>query len=144
MSLLPPSSVIDASFGIKLVIEENHSPRVREYLGHLLDVPPTLIYVPDLFFTECANILWKLVHREVIPQAIAERDCQVLLKLLLPVTPGTELMARAVTLACTFAIFSLRCHLSRIGRAIACAATHCRQPIGRDIGEQQPSGDRPR
>lgn len=104
MNTLPPNSVIDASFGIKLVIEEDYSPEVRDYLGHLLDMPPALVYVPDLFFTECANILWKQVSRGILTHDVAEYHCQILLKLLLPTTPGMELMARAVMLACTYGI----------------------------------------
>ena len=104
MNPLPSTSIIDASFGIKLVIEEDDSPLVREYLGHLLAVPPTLVYVPDLFFAECSNILWKLVRRRIISLANAERNCQILLDLLLPVTPSTELMARAITLGCSYGI----------------------------------------
>jgi len=104
MSILPSASVIDASFGIKLVIEEDHSSRVREYLERLLDDPPSLVYVPDLFFTECANILWKLVSRGMISPGVAEHNCQALLKLMLPVTSGTELMARAVELGVAYGI----------------------------------------
>ncbi len=104
MNALPPNSVIDASFGIKLVIEEEHSSRIREYLGHMLDVPPFFVYVPVLFFIECSNILWKLTRRGILTPAQAEFNCQVLLKLLLPVTPGSELMVRATTLACAFGI----------------------------------------
>jgi len=104
MKVLPFSSVIDASFGIKLVIEEEQSSSIREYLGHMLDVPPLFVYVPDLFFTECSNILWKLVRRGFITPAQAELNCQVLLQLLLPVTSGTELMVRATSLACAYGI----------------------------------------
>ncbi len=104
MKTLPAASVIDACFGIKLVVNEAYSVDVHEYLGRLLDMPPVQVYVPELFFTECSNILWKLVTRGVMLREDAENNCQVLLKLSLPVTSGVELMPRALALACDYHI----------------------------------------
>jgi len=102
MSILPAASVIDASFGIKFVIEEDHSIKVREYLWPVLYNPRSPVYVPDLFFSECANILWKLVHRGIITPDDAAQNCQALLKLMLPVRSGTELMARAIAIGISY------------------------------------------
>jgi hypothetical protein len=37
--------------------------------AHLTDDPPARFYLPDLFYTECANILWKVVQRFGYPAA---------------------------------------------------------------------------
>jgi predicted nucleic acid-binding protein len=55
--------VVDASVGIKLFVVEPLSDRVDSLFGHLADDPPSRLYVPDLFFIECANILWKYVNQ---------------------------------------------------------------------------------
>ena len=100
----PRHSVVDASVGIKLILDEPHSMLVRDYFGRLEDIPPAMIAVPDLFFVECANVLWKKARRgEVTPE-----DCQVALRWLtalhLPSTPTANLTERAITIACTHQI----------------------------------------
>jgi predicted nucleic acid-binding protein len=55
--------IIDASVGIKLFLVEPLSDRTDALFTHLADDPPSRFYVPDLFFIECANILWKYVQR---------------------------------------------------------------------------------
>ncbi len=55
----PVSCVLDASVGIKLVVPEDDSNRAVT----LLSDPGVVVHVPDLFFLECANILWKKVRR---------------------------------------------------------------------------------
>ena len=51
--------VLDASVGIKLVVPEEDSNRAEE----LLSDPGLVARAPDLFFLECANILWKRMRR---------------------------------------------------------------------------------
>ena len=51
--------VVDASAGIKLFLDEPLSERADTLFDHLSDDPPARFHVPDLFFVECANILWK-------------------------------------------------------------------------------------
>jgi predicted nucleic acid-binding protein len=55
--------VVDASVGIKLFLVEPLSDRADALFAHLIDDPPSRFYVPDLFFIECTNILWKYVQR---------------------------------------------------------------------------------
>ena len=55
--------IIDASVGIKLFLVEPLSDRTDALFAHLMDDPPSQFYVPDLFFIECTNILWKYVQR---------------------------------------------------------------------------------
>ncbi len=84
--------VIDASVGIKLFIEEELADTAATLFGGLAAEPPTRLYVPDLFYIECANMLWKHVQRFEYPQDKARRDIHELVQLALEST-NTELLA---------------------------------------------------
>ncbi|MBN1139683.1 MAG: type II toxin-antitoxin system VapC family toxin [Anaerolineae bacterium] len=86
--------VVDASVGIKLFLVEPLSARVDVLFDHLTDAPPARFYVPDLFFVECANILWKYVRRFGYPPEAARQDVADLVRL--PVQPvSTAALAEA-------------------------------------------------
>ena len=53
--------VVDASVAIKLFLDEELSDRARNLIGQLGRGSPPRFYVPDHFFIECANVLWKYV-----------------------------------------------------------------------------------
>jgi predicted nucleic acid-binding protein len=55
--------VLDASVGIKLFVEEDGSDKVDALFQRFADDTGARLHVPTLFFTECTNILWKLVRR---------------------------------------------------------------------------------
>lgn len=63
--------VVDASVGIKLVLQETDSARAELLFQVMIDEPDSLFYVPSLFFAECANILWKCVNRGEMTAATA-------------------------------------------------------------------------
>ena len=97
---IPRHCVIDASVLIKYVIPEDETPLIRHMLRELLaDVDATL-FVPDLLFIECANILWKKVQRGEIDAQTAQHSLGLLEALELDTTPIPELMASALRLAC--------------------------------------------
>jgi len=50
--------VVDASVGIKWFVPEIHSDAARRLLTE-----DSILLVPDLFFPEIGNILWKRVRR---------------------------------------------------------------------------------
>jgi len=104
MTILPTRCVVDASAGIKMILEEEHSDIVRQYFGHLAFMPPLLIYVPDLFFVECANILWKKVRRGEVTLADSQIGLAWLSALNLPITSTSVLSEQAVSIGCTFGI----------------------------------------
>ena len=54
--------VIDASVAIKLFVREDLSSRAAALIGELSAERPAIFYVPDHFFIECANVLWKYVR----------------------------------------------------------------------------------
>ena len=55
--------VVDASVGIKLFVVEELSDAAHRLFRQLTGYRPARFYVPDLFFVECANTLWKYVRR---------------------------------------------------------------------------------
>jgi predicted nucleic acid-binding protein len=57
------------------------------------------LFVPDLFYVECANILWKRVRRLGLSANDAQRAMQDLLALALDVTPTEQLTLASLPLA---------------------------------------------
>lgn len=66
--------MVDASVGIKLFVDEELSDRAAELFEGLAWEPPLHLYVPDLFYLECGNILWKYVRRFDYPTAQARES----------------------------------------------------------------------
>jgi predicted nucleic acid-binding protein len=91
--------VIDASVGIKLFLVEPLSERADALFTHLADEPPSRFYVPDLFFIECANILWKYVQRFGYAPEAAQNDIADLVRLPLRVVSTASLVEAALRLA---------------------------------------------
>lgn len=60
---MSPEWVVDASVAIKLFVTEDLSDEAGRFFEGLTGEPPARFYVPDLFYLECANILWKYVRR---------------------------------------------------------------------------------
>lgn len=54
--------VVDASVAIKLFLREELSDRAAELFARLTGNPPPRFFVPDHFFIECSNVLWKYVR----------------------------------------------------------------------------------
>jgi len=104
MSALPTTCVVDASVGIKLFVAEEYSQDVQDLFERSLADPDGSLFVPDLFFIECANVLWKKVRREGYPEDMARDNLADLRALDLPATPTAELMGRALEIACLHSV----------------------------------------
>jgi len=91
--------VVDASVGAKLFLVEPLSERADALFAGLAEDPPCRLYVPDLFFVECANILCKYVQRHGYPAENAYRDMADLVRLPLRSVPAVGLAAEALALA---------------------------------------------
>lgn len=96
--------VIDASVGIKLFVIEPLSDEADAIFGYLTDDPPARFYVPDLFFIECTNVLWKYVRRFDYPLENAHQDVADLTALPLRTISTAELADGALELAITHGI----------------------------------------
>lgn len=92
---------VDASVGIKLFLAEPLSGRADALFSHLVATPPARFYVPDLFFIECANILWKYTRRYGYPPEAAQQDVADLARLPLQSASTADLAEEALALAVT-------------------------------------------
>ena len=96
--------VVDASAGIKLFLDEDLSDRADQLFAGLARTPPADLFVPDLFFIECANILWKYARRFGCPLENAQKDVSDLVSLPLQVVSTAKILQDALVLAVTHEI----------------------------------------
>jgi predicted nucleic acid-binding protein len=96
--------VVDASVGIKLFLAEDLSDQADRLFGRLAGAPPARFYVPDLFYVECANILWKYVRRFGYPSQNARQDVADLRALALLTVSTADLLDAALELALSYDI----------------------------------------
>ncbi|MFN8474848.1 MAG: type II toxin-antitoxin system VapC family toxin [Anaerolineae bacterium] len=94
-----PAYVVDASVGIKLFVNEPLAEQAAALFARLAATPPAQLFVPDLFFIECTNILWKYVHRSGYPPETARANLSELNRLSLRGIPTSELTAQALEIA---------------------------------------------
>lgn len=98
MTDAPLRFVVDASVGIKLFVDEDYSDKVHTLFEQLAADPPANLYVPDLFFIECTNILLKYTRRFGRSLEDSRADLVDLGRLSLRVVPTAELMEDAFLL----------------------------------------------
>ena len=91
--------VVDASVGIKLFVKEELSEQAQSLFIKLTDDPPAELYVPDLFYIECANILLKYMRRFGRSLEDSQADLADLAILALKPVSTAELMEDALVLA---------------------------------------------
>ena len=101
VSTLFSRCVVDASVGIKLFVDEPFSDQAQHLFEKLSMDPPVELHVPDLFFIECTNILWKYTSRYKRPIEDSLADLGDLGRLALRVTSTADLMEDALSLAVT-------------------------------------------
>lgn len=99
MSESPLRFVVDASVGIKLFVDEEFSEQAHALFSHLAADPPAELYVPDLFFIECANILLKYTRRFGRPLEDSRADLADLKRLAIKSTSTADLMEESLLLA---------------------------------------------
>jgi predicted nucleic acid-binding protein len=92
-------AVIDSSVGIKLFVVEEHSGAATQLFQRLATDPPALFFVPDLFFVECANILWKYVRHYGYPASSARDNIVDLQALRLQTVSTADLLVPTFELA---------------------------------------------
>jgi predicted nucleic acid-binding protein len=96
--------IVDASVGIKLFLIEDLSDVADRLFDQLTQDLPARFFVPDLFFIECANILWKYVRRFDYPPGKAYQDVADLAALALATVSTADLLQPALELALTYDI----------------------------------------
>ena len=98
----PVVCVVDSSVGIKLVIMEPDSSQAHNLFAHLTMDPAAQFWTPDLFYTECANILRTHVKRGLLSGSDAPAKLKDLQTLALRELPSAPLVADALRLALTY------------------------------------------
>ncbi|HEX5505465.1 MAG TPA: type II toxin-antitoxin system VapC family toxin [Thermomicrobiales bacterium] len=93
--------VVDASVAIKLFVPEPLAEQAEAVFATLTARPASRLHVPDLFFSECANILWKYVWRSGYPAEDARQDIVDLLTLAVRSVSTATLVAEALEIALT-------------------------------------------
>lgn len=112
-----PGYIVDASVGIKLFIDDPLSDTVHQLFENVTNDPPIELHVPDLFFIECTNILWKYVRWGNLPIQNAQINLKELSLLLLQATPTLTLMDAALQLAIEYSITAYdACYLALSAR----------------------------
>ncbi|MBK8903495.1 MAG: type II toxin-antitoxin system VapC family toxin [Anaerolineaceae bacterium] len=91
--------IVDASVGIKLFLAEAGSDEAHRLFAELAAETPSRFYVPDLFFVECGNILWKYVRHFGYPAESARQDVADLQALKLQTVSTADLLTPAFNLA---------------------------------------------
>jgi predicted nucleic acid-binding protein len=104
MITVPVACVVDASVAVKLVITEPLSSVAHDLFAHLGADPAARFHVPELFYAECANILWKQVQHFGYPPADARLNLATLTALALQTVPLKNLAADALAIATQYAI----------------------------------------
>lgn len=89
--------VLDASVAIKCVLEEPGSDHARR-----LAAGPTPPLAPELILAECANVVWKRVHRQLIHPTAAPRLLVALAAVSAKLLPLGILTADALAIALEF------------------------------------------
>jgi predicted nucleic acid-binding protein len=89
--------------GIKQFIPDPVSSKVVELFTHLAN-PQTEIFVPDLFYIESANTLWKYVRAGRYTAAEVQADLASLKALPLRVVSTADLMEDAVSIGLAYGI----------------------------------------
>jgi predicted nucleic acid-binding protein len=90
--------------GIKLVITESLSPEAHALFAHLAQDSAARFFVPELFYLECANILWKHTQRSGYPLADAQLSLSASSALALQRFSIPSLAADSLTIAANHAI----------------------------------------
>jgi predicted nucleic acid-binding protein len=99
---LPLTCTLDASVAVKLVLDEEGSSAARSVLARSQADPYQFMTVPDLFFAECASVLWKRVRRGMFPSLAARQALNRLERLRLIVVPTRGLATDALAIACHY------------------------------------------
>ncbi len=89
--------VVDASVAVKWLLTEPDSAAALTLFR-----PDTQLHLPDLAFSEVANILWKRVRNGDFDSKTASRLLRWLIDQPLVVHGSSELVVTALTIACSF------------------------------------------
>ena len=99
----PLRCVVDISVCIKHFIFDLLTLKVNQLFNHFA-YRQTEIFVPDLFYIECANTFWKYVRAGMYTTAEVQADLATLKAFPLRVVSTADLMEEAVGIALAYGI----------------------------------------
>jgi predicted nucleic acid-binding protein len=96
--------ILDASVAAKWLLPSEGETLAEQALGILEDFANgrVRLFVPDLFWPEVANLLWKAVRRGRMPEPAAAAAIRSLSGLGLPTIPSASLVNDALSIALRF------------------------------------------
>ena len=121
--------VVDASVGIKLFVDEDLSETADRLFRALEEQPETPFYVPDLFYIECANILWKYVRRFGYSAEEAHRNLEALGALDLLCAPTADLLAPSLELGLDLGITAYDACYAALSRQVSAPLVTADRPL---------------
>jgi predicted nucleic acid-binding protein len=127
------AAVIDASVGIKLFVPEDGSQQADRLFDRLSEDPPASFFVPDLFFIECTNILWKYVRRFGYPVENARQDIGDLQSLALHGIPTAGLASEALELALALDITAYDASYAALARRLELPLVTADNPLAQKL-----------
>ena len=127
------SYVVDASVGIKLFVEEEFSERAHALFSHLAADPPAELYVPDLFYIECTNILLKYTRRFGRSLEDSQSDLVDLSRLRLISTSTADLMEQALLLASELKLSAYDACYAVLAQQLGIPLVTADQPLARTL-----------
>lgn len=125
--------VVDASVGIKLFLAEDLADAADRLFSQLTASPPARLYVPDLFYVECANILWKYVRRFGYPPENARQDVADLRTLALVTVSTADLLEPALELALAYEITVYDASYAALARQLGLPLVTADAPLARKL-----------
>jgi predicted nucleic acid-binding protein len=134
MTGAPIRLVVDASVGIKLFVDEEYSDKVHGLFGQLAADSPAILYVPDLFYIECTNILLKYARRFGRSIEDSRADLADLGRLSLRVVSTAELMEDALLLAVEQNITAYDACYAGLASRLAMPLLTADKPLAKAVG----------
>jgi predicted nucleic acid-binding protein len=94
-------TVVDASVAVKWCLPREHEDLALQAEELLVSyrAGTEIFLVPDLFWLEVANALWKAVWKQKIDSEVAARSLKVVRDLNIPTISSVDLVPRALRLA---------------------------------------------
>lgn len=129
--------VVDASVGIKLFLDEPLSERADALFDHLSDDLPARLHVPDLFYIECANILWKYVQYHGYPREDALQDVIDLSDLSLRAVPTQDLVEAALPIALDLGITAYDASYVALSQKLDLPLVTADEPLARHLASRE-------
>ncbi|MCA9875264.1 MAG: type II toxin-antitoxin system VapC family toxin [Anaerolineales bacterium] len=127
--------VVDASVGIKLFLVEEGSDAADRLFAELSADPPARFYVPDLFFVECGNILWKYVRHFGYDAASARQDVADLQALRLQTVSTADLLTPAFELALQYGLTAYDASYAALAQQLSLPLITSDAPLVRTLAD---------